>query len=79
MFAVLDDAIFYIKEDDDDLQVKLPSIQAGAGYREAIPVDLDEIEMDAEDITVLYVMRVGASYIYISCSLLLVSSLFYLL
>jgi len=78
VFAVLDDAVFYVRKGDDDLQIRLPSTKTKSGYKDAIAVSLDDIELNAEDITVLYVMRIGASYLYIS-SILLCSSLLYLM
>ena len=62
LFTVLDDAVFYLENDEDDLFVLLPSAAEKSGYRtEPLQVDFSSATgINAEDVTVVYMMRIGA-------------------
>jgi hypothetical protein len=60
LFTVIDDAVFYLKDDEDTMFIKLPSVTAPGGYREEIEVEMSDIGIDVDDITVLYVLKSGA-------------------
>lgn len=71
IFAILDGAVFYLQEGEDDLLVKLPSITEANGYKTPIAIDLEKTDLEADDITAIYIMRVSAMYLSLGFAALL--------
>ena len=70
LFTVLDGAVFYFKEDDDQISVKLPSFTTSSGYRDSLSIDISQTQLNAEDITALYIMRIGSMALQVGAAVI---------